>query len=73
MIVTAEPYFAVRTPSEMVVLENDTRKNTKGEIFPVNDFKADEACPVREAREPSGNERRISSVFHCKFMKRVTP
>src|SRR6266403_458092 len=39
MIVTAEPYFAVRTPSEMVVLENDTRKNTKGEIFPVNDFK----------------------------------
>jgi outer membrane protein OmpA-like peptidoglycan-associated protein len=39
MIVTAEPYFAVRVPSEMVVLENDTRKNTKGEIFPVNDFK----------------------------------
>ena len=39
MIVTAEPYFAVRTPSEMVVLENDTRKNTKGEIFPVNGFK----------------------------------
>src|SRR5882757_3529028 len=38
MIVTAEPYFAVRAPSEMVVLENDTRKNTKGEIFPVNDF-----------------------------------
>jgi outer membrane protein OmpA-like peptidoglycan-associated protein len=39
MIVTAEPYFAVRAPSEMVVLENDTRKNTKGQIFPVNDFK----------------------------------
>ena len=39
MIVTAEPYFAVRAPSEMVVLENHTRKNTKGEIFPVNDFK----------------------------------
>lgn len=39
MIVTAEPYFAVRVPSEMVVLENDTRKNTKGQIFPVNDFK----------------------------------
>lgn len=39
MIVTAEPYFAVRLPSEMVVLENDTRKNTKGQIFPVNDFK----------------------------------
>ncbi len=39
MIVTAEPYFAVRVPSEVVVLENDTRKSTKGQIFPVNDFK----------------------------------
>lgn len=39
MIITAEPYFAVRLPSELVVLENDTRKNTKGQIFPVNDFK----------------------------------
>ncbi|HTQ61022.1 MAG TPA: OmpA family protein [Candidatus Solibacter sp.] len=39
MIITAEPYFAVRVPSEMVVLENETRKNTKGQIFPVNDFK----------------------------------
>src|SRR6201993_3565001 len=39
MIVTAEPYFAVRMPSEMVILENDTRKDTKGQIFPVNDFK----------------------------------
>src|SRR6266850_173793 len=39
MIVTAEPYFAVRAPSEMVVLENHTRKNTKGQIFPVNHFK----------------------------------
>jgi len=38
MIVTAEPYFAVRAPSEMVVLENDTRKNTKGQIFPTNNF-----------------------------------
>jgi outer membrane protein OmpA-like peptidoglycan-associated protein len=37
--VTAEPYFAVRLPSEMVILENDTRKGTKGQIFPVNDFK----------------------------------
>lgn len=39
LIVTAEPYFAIRYPSEMVILENDTRKNTKGQIFPVNDFK----------------------------------
>lgn len=39
LIVTAEPYFAVRTPGEMVILENNTRKDTKGQIFPVNDFK----------------------------------
>lgn len=39
MIVTAEPYFAVELPSEMVVLENDTKKNTKGKIFPDNDYK----------------------------------
>ena len=39
LLVTAEPYFAIRFPSEMIVLENDTRKNTKGQIFPINDFK----------------------------------
>jgi outer membrane protein OmpA-like peptidoglycan-associated protein len=39
MIVTAEPYFAVELPSEIVVLENDTKKNTKGKIYPDNSFK----------------------------------
>jgi outer membrane protein OmpA-like peptidoglycan-associated protein len=39
MLITAEPYFAVRVPSEMVVLENEARKNTKGQIFLVNDFR----------------------------------
>jgi outer membrane protein OmpA-like peptidoglycan-associated protein len=39
MIVTAEPYFAVQLPSEVVVLENETKKNTKGKIFPDNDYK----------------------------------
>jgi len=39
LIVTAEPYFAVRLPSEVLVLENQLRKNTKGQIFPVNGFK----------------------------------
>src|SRR5258705_67717 len=32
MIVTAEPYFAVTQPSDVVVLENDVRKGTKGNI-----------------------------------------
>ncbi|HEY1481444.1 MAG TPA: OmpA family protein [Candidatus Acidoferrum sp.] len=38
MIITAEPYYAVRLPSEEVVLENDTKKNTKGKIYPDNDY-----------------------------------
>ncbi|MGB7439184.1 MAG: OmpA family protein [Candidatus Acidiferrum sp.] len=38
MIVTAEPYFAVQLPSEIVVLENDTKKNTKGKIYPDNNY-----------------------------------
>jgi len=32
LIVTAEPYFAVSGPSNMVVLENEVRKNTKGKV-----------------------------------------
>jgi outer membrane protein OmpA-like peptidoglycan-associated protein len=39
MIVTAEPYFAVRVPSEMVILETETRKNTKGKLFSVSEYK----------------------------------
>jgi outer membrane protein OmpA-like peptidoglycan-associated protein len=39
IVITAEPYFAVRVPSEMVVLEMETRKNTKGKLFPVTAYK----------------------------------
>jgi len=39
MIVTAEPYFAVHLPSETVVMETDTRKNQKGKLFPVSEYK----------------------------------
>ena len=39
LFVTAEPYFAVRQPSEMVVLENELRKGTKGKIIMVSDYK----------------------------------
>jgi len=37
--VTAEPYFAVALPSEVVVLVNNTKKNTKGKIYPENSYK----------------------------------
>jgi outer membrane protein OmpA-like peptidoglycan-associated protein len=36
IIITAEPYFAVRLPSEQLVLEMETRKNTKGKLFPAS-------------------------------------
>jgi outer membrane protein OmpA-like peptidoglycan-associated protein len=39
IIVTAEPYFAVRVPSERMVLATEIRKNTKGKLFPVSDYK----------------------------------
>jgi outer membrane protein OmpA-like peptidoglycan-associated protein len=38
LFVTAEPYFAVRQPSETVVLQNELKKGTKGKIFPVNNY-----------------------------------
>lgn len=38
LFVTAEPYFAVRRPSEFVVLKNQLKKGTKGKIFTVNDY-----------------------------------
>jgi outer membrane protein OmpA-like peptidoglycan-associated protein len=38
LFVSAEPYFAVRHPSELLVLENATRKGTKGRIFQVNGY-----------------------------------
>ena len=39
LIVTAEPYYAVRLPSELVVLENERKKNTKGKVFPDTNYK----------------------------------
>lgn len=38
LFVTAEPYSSVRQPSEMLILENAVRKNTKGSIYVVNNY-----------------------------------
>lgn len=56
LFVTAEPYFAVAHPSELLVLENDTRKSTKGKIFVVNNY------PLLERRqyEKLGNPLALS-------------
>jgi len=39
LLVAAEPYFSVHQPSEVLVLENEITKNTKGEVFPVHEYK----------------------------------
>jgi outer membrane protein OmpA-like peptidoglycan-associated protein len=36
LIVTAEPYFGVTQPSDLVVVENLIRKDTKGAVEPIN-------------------------------------
>ncbi len=56
LFVTAEPYFAVAHPSELLVLENATRKSTKGKIFVVNDYKLLE----RRQYETLGNPLALS-------------
>jgi outer membrane protein OmpA-like peptidoglycan-associated protein len=38
LFVTAEPYFAVRQPSETLILQNELKKGTKGKVFTVNDY-----------------------------------
>jgi outer membrane protein OmpA-like peptidoglycan-associated protein len=54
MIVTAEPYYGVRLPSEIVVLENDTKKNTKGKIYPDNDYKLMKRSQYSKMGNPLG-------------------
>jgi outer membrane protein OmpA-like peptidoglycan-associated protein len=52
LIVTAEPYFAVRIPSEMVVLQSKVRKDTKGKIVPVSEYKLMRRAQYQKAVNP---------------------
>jgi outer membrane protein OmpA-like peptidoglycan-associated protein len=38
LFVTAEPYFGVRVPSEILVLQNDTKRSSDVKIFPINNY-----------------------------------
>jgi hypothetical protein len=38
LFVTAEPYAAVRQPSEMLILENALRENTAGKTYLVKNY-----------------------------------
>jgi outer membrane protein OmpA-like peptidoglycan-associated protein len=52
LIVTAEPYFAVRIPSELVVLENEVTKKVKGKVFLVNEYKLMKRAEYQKRANP---------------------
>lgn len=54
LIVTAEPYFAVRMPSEVVVLQSEPAKNTKGKIFPISEYKLMKRAQYQQLGNPLG-------------------
>jgi len=52
LIITAEPYSLVRMPSELVVLENEVRKGTKGKIFIVNNYQLMRKAQYQKKENP---------------------
>jgi outer membrane protein OmpA-like peptidoglycan-associated protein len=52
LVVTSEPYFAVRIPSEMVVLENELMKSTRGKIFEVKGYKLMKRAQYQKKANP---------------------
>src|SRR5262245_59979022 len=52
LFVTAEPYPAVRQPSEMLVVENEVRKGTKGRRFVVEDYKLMKRTQYQKVANP---------------------
>jgi outer membrane protein OmpA-like peptidoglycan-associated protein len=54
LFVSAEPYFAVRNPGELVVLANELRKDTKGRIVIVKDYPLIKRTQYERAANPMG-------------------
>lgn len=52
LFVSAEPYSTVRQPSELVVLENALRKNTKGRIYPVDNYQLMKRSQYQKLENP---------------------
>ena len=52
LFVTAEPYFAVHQPSEILVLKNEIREDTKGEVLPVHEYKLMERAQYQRLGNP---------------------
>lgn len=54
LIVTAEPYFAVRIPSEILVLQSEPTKSTQGNKIPVSDYKLMKRAQYQKLGNPLG-------------------
>ena len=54
LFVTAEPYFSVHQPSEILVLENEIAKNTKGEVFLIHEYKLMARAQYEQLGNPLG-------------------
>lgn len=52
LLVTAEPYFSVRQPNELVVLENALRKGTKGRIYPIQKYELMQRAQYQKMGNP---------------------
>ncbi len=52
LVVTAEPYFAVSQPSELVVLENEIRRDTKGKLFMIDEYRLMERAQYQKKENP---------------------
>jgi hypothetical protein len=62
LFVTAEPYSTVRQPSEIVILENELRKNTKGSIFIVKDYKLMKRSQYQKLGNPLALSMNLKNV-----------
>jgi outer membrane protein OmpA-like peptidoglycan-associated protein len=52
VIVTAEPYSLVRMPSETVAMQSQARKDTKGKIFPISQYKLMKSAQYQKMGNP---------------------
>jgi outer membrane protein OmpA-like peptidoglycan-associated protein len=62
LFVTAEPYFAVRQPSEVVVLANELRKDTKGKIIIANEYPLVKRSQYEKLGNPLGMKPDLKST-----------
>src|SRR4051794_3191009 len=62
LFVTAEPYFAVRQPSEVVVLSNELRKSTKGKIIIVEGYPLVKRTQYQKLGNPLGMKPDLKTI-----------